>query len=175
MPYKPSWLVLEKEDWEEADKYAHQRRDLAIKLNRPPRNGAPQSDVPDIVGMRCEMAGWLYLKPILWKKKTVVDVRGLPDYEVGDLIIDCKGRSQSWYDLMVQFDDPCHWAYLLVRGHDHPRYEISGWCWGRELQDHHKHDYAGGRPAYFVKQDDPIIKSPVLLLDEVRKRQRLSA
>jgi hypothetical protein len=174
MPYVPSWLVLEKEDWEEADKISNERHELAIRLNRPPRNRAPQSVVPHRIGTRCEIAGWLYLRPILWQgRAVVVDITKLPDYAVGDLFINCKGRSQSWYDLIVQWDDPPEWAYLLVRGHDHPRYEISGWCWGHEAQTRPITDPAGDRPAHFIKQDDPIIKPPYTLLDEVRKRQHL--
>ena len=177
----PSYVVLEQEDIAAADKIAYKRDRLALDLDRPPAYGAPANDGSlasldmNVDGVRGEYAGWLYFRPIYWHRFKR-DIKGLPDYEVGDLKINAKTRSKAHYDLIVHPDDPDAWAYLLIRGHLHPTYEIVGWCWGYEAKTRPLTDPTGCRPkAHFIKPSDKEIwKEPYLLLDQVRMRQRLT-
>lgn len=100
---------------------------------------------------------------------------GCPDL---DDFIDVKGRPEHWHDLIVQPDDPDDWAYLLVRAHEHPKYHIVGWCWGREGKTVRITDprgLGGGLPgpAHFVQETAPFMKSPGELFEEQRRRRRL--
>jgi hypothetical protein len=157
---------------EYCDALACRRRAAAIARNRPPGNGAPVERLAalqfDILGTRTECVGYLYLKPIKWH--TFCDeIHNLPDL---DDFIDVKGRSKDWYGLPIQKDDPESWAYLLITAERHPVYQIVGWCWGHEGKQ--SRFWPGpklDRPAFFVPQDDLIIKPADELFDIVRRKQ----
>jgi hypothetical protein len=168
-------IVLEREHIKFADWVALRRMEEAIEQDREPGNGAPTDYNTalkfDVLGARCEAAAKIYLNPVKWNY-LAKKISGLADLEDW---IDVKGRSESWQDLMVQRNCKPNWAYLLVRGHDHPSYEIVGWCWGYEAMETPVTDPAKGRPARFISEKAPIIKPPKSLFAEVRDRQRLDA
>jgi hypothetical protein len=78
--------------------------------------------------------------------------------------IDVKRRTRATYPLQISTRtmNPDH-AYLLVCGELHPRYRIVGWCWGREVTTPDHWDKFGNSPAWYVKEDDPIMKHPAEL------------
>ena len=170
------WITLAPEQIEFSDKWAHARQNNAVAADLAPHNNAPVE--PDaatalhVLGLRGECAGYIYLKPVKWhlfKPGRLAMEEQLPDLEDW---IDMKARTKSWHSLIVQRDDPPDWAYVLVCAHEHPRYCLIGWCYGHEAQQQqHWDDPAGGRPAYFIKQDNPILRPVADLLREVRKRQ----
>lgn len=168
-----SWFELAEDHLRFSDRLAARRQQAATTRNRPPHNGAPTD--PDRalayhrLGARTECAGYLYLKPVHWNTY-VEHVHGVADLEDW---IDVKGCLRSHHSLIVQRDDPEDWAYLLVCASRHPIYEAVGWCWGREAKvEIFRSDPVGGRAAFFVPRDAPIIKPPHLLYDELRRRQR---
>lgn len=169
---KSAWLILDPDIIARCDALAHRRREAAILRGRPAKNNAAQSVGPDILGTRCECAGWLYFWPKCHWHAWLEDVRGKPDL---DDFIDVKGRPESWNDLIVQTDDPKDWAYLYVGAWDHPKYHIVGWCWGWEAKTVKITDPRGDKggppgPAHFVPKNAPFMKSPGLLFLEQRRR-----
>jgi hypothetical protein len=168
------WITLEQRHIEVADKAALARRNAAREHNRKPVNGAPIEHNAglkiDILGCRCEAAAKLWANPVEWHAfaERVTDLPDLHDF------IDVKGIDHGWHSLIVQKGSPKDWAYLLVNGEEHPRYCIMGWVWGHEAkQEQFWGDPKGGRPAYFIRQHNPILKPPAELLVELRKRQGL--
>ena len=176
MSVRPARLMLLPDDIADCESIALRRHESGIRNNRPPKNGAPtdprfmlemhQHSVP------CECAGWLYLRPCKWQRYAE-EIHGLADLEDW---IDVKGIKKLNNKLIVQCDDPDDWAYLLIGSWDHPWYDILGWCWGREAKTVPITDPRGelggpSGPAHFVAQDAPFMKSPVLLYDELRRRQ----
>ena len=159
------------------DKWANWRQDNAERAELGPHNNAPVGDAAQrtpyhrpsapsapstfISAARAASSGTTTPVSRRW-------LNGIPDIED---FIDVKGRREGWHDLMVGDDDPPDWAYVLVRCHEHPRYEIVGWCWGREALLVPMIDPAGGRPSHFITQDDPIMKPISELLAEVKRRQ----
>lgn len=170
------WLDLKPEHIEFSDNLAMRRHVAAFKNNRPGKNGAPTTGVAaeafNIMGARCECAAYLWAKPVKWHSFGE-SVRDLPDL---DYFIDVKGVAQTRHSLIVQRHDSAEWAYLLVSSQEHPRYHLIGWMWGREAQQQkYWTDPVGGRAAYFVKPDDPALRSPGLLFDVLRAKQRSDA
>jgi hypothetical protein len=108
-------------------------------------------------GYRAEAAARLFFgKTVAWSIRA--EETGLPDFAG---FIDAKGRRKSHHRLCVTPDCPTERAFLLVCGADHPRYRIVGWCWGHEAkQDRYWGDPGTGRPAWWVPEDDAIIKDP---------------
>jgi hypothetical protein len=154
----PNQITLEPKHIDFADNnVARRRQAAAVERNRQAHNGAPIDPAAalgiHILGARCECAGYLWFKlngiSLHWHT-FAQEVGGLPD--LGDFV-DVKGCRKGWHKLIVQQDDPDDWAYLLVLGHDHPRYQMAGWMWGWEAkQERYWSDPAGDRPAFFIKQ-----------------------
>ena len=137
-----------------ADAVARQRRADAVRKGRPSWNGAPIENAAalalDTLGARCECAAYLALKPCRWNHLAADSLADLADL---DDWVDVKGRARAWYDLPVQKEGRADWAYLLVTA-NHPDYRLVGWIMGRDaMRPEHWSDPAGGRPAYFVRQD----------------------
>jgi hypothetical protein len=171
-------IKLEPIHIERADHFARRRQAAAIERNRQPHNGAPVEPIAamsiQVLGVRCEIAGKLYLNPVTWNAFSA-RIHNLPDLEDW---IDVKGRSKRRHDLMVQIGAPPNWAYLLVRAHNHPVYEISNWCWGYEARTVPISDPSGesgkrSGPAHFIPANHPVMKPPEELFAEVRRRQAL--
>jgi hypothetical protein len=168
----PIDIVVEQEWF--CHRTAWQRRQIAVRKDRVPGNGAPtefdKAWAYDFLGTHGECAGYLYYKPCTWHHLRD-SIYKLPDL---DDFIDVKTREQKWHSLVVQKNDPKDWAYVLACGHEHPRYWLIGWCWGEEAQqEKYWADPAGGRPAYFVKPNDPILRPIPSLTPELRRRQRV--
>lgn len=166
------FVTLSEEQIAYADKIAQRRYDSAIQKNRQPHNGAPTDPGRALsitrVGTRGEAAGKVYLNPVKWNAYAET-LGGLADLEDW---IDVKTVTRKTDRLIVQKDDDPTWAYLLIISAMHPTYEIVGWCWGYEAQkDRYWRDPVGGRAAYFVPQNDAIIKAPRALWHEVRDHQ----
>jgi hypothetical protein len=154
-----------------ADNVAALRRSQAFMRARKAHNRAPTNFdgafAIDRLGARCEVAGKLFLNPIVWHAYAE-RISGLPD--LGDFI-DVKGRSKDWHSLIVQKDDEDRWAFLLVDASGHPDYRMVGWLWGHEAkQQEFWNDPAGGRAAFFVPQTS--LRDSSELFDEVRRRER---
>jgi hypothetical protein len=89
--------------------------------------------------------------------------------------IDVKGVDEHHHRLIIGAEKNPDWAYLLVDATDHPTYEIVCWCWGHEGKQElywevHREDGGG----YFIRRDNPMMKSPQELMDIIRERQRAS-
>ena len=166
------WIRLEKLHIDFADDLAARRRGAALEIERGAREGheieRPEFDL-EVLGARCEAAGKLFLNPVKWHafSRTVRDLPDLDDF------IDVKGAPQAHHSLLVQEGQPDNFAYLLILGHAHPDYEIVGWAWGWECKkDRELSDPVGGMPAYFVGQDESILKPPDELREILRERQQ---
>lgn len=110
-------------------------------------------------GVFAEIAAREFFAPIHWSG--FVDAPSLD--AVADLagFIDVKGVMRESDRLMVAAPPMPQkqklvrdWAYVLVRGHRHPIYEIVGWLWGCQIEDYPISDPKGGRPARFVPPRD---------------------
>jgi hypothetical protein len=144
----------------------------AVAKWRPAWNGAPIDPDKALaihrLGARGEAAAKLYLNPVKWNA-FADELDGLPDFEDW---IDVKTRSKTWYDLPVQKKCPPPWANVLITGESHPHYQIIGWVWARDaMKPEYLSDPAGGREAYFVKQDSPIMRRPADLVALLRQKQ----
>lgn len=118
-------------------------------------------------GYRAEAAARLFFgRDIEWTIKA--KVTRLPDFAG---FIDAKGRTKTHHKLCITPDCSKDRAFLLVCGAKHPHYRIVGWCWGHEaMQEEYWGDPGTGRPAWWIPEGDRIMKPPVELLDEIRKR-----
>jgi len=164
-----SWLTLDDEQTAHADHVARMRQDSAVKHRRKPKNGAPLDAGSQIrinyEGARAERAGKAYLDFVFWHE-LADDLRNLPDLHD---FIDVKGTILAMGNLVVQLDDPAHWAYLLVRIHRFPQCEVTGWAWGHEAQKPQlREELQKGRPAYVMRHG---LRPPSELYDELRRRQ----
>lgn len=174
-PPDDTWVTLEKTHIEFANKIARMRRKNAVDNDWQPGNGAPDDReiamAMDVLGARAEAAGKLYLNPVKWHAFSLrADSPDLEDW------IDVKGISESYHRLIIQPKKPEQWAYLLVDASQHPRYEIVGWCWGYEgKKQKYWDDPVGQRGGYFIDRNDPIMKPPKELFNEVRMRQAVKA
>jgi hypothetical protein len=172
------WITLDQEKLNFCDNIARKRQHNADDYHLAPMNNAPTEYnaalALHVLGVRCECAGYVYLKPIKWN--TFVPGCTAMDERLADLDdwIDCKGRAELWHCLIVQHNDPDDWAYVLVCAHEHPRYCLIGWCYGHEAKRLKLSDPVGGRPAHFVDQCAPILRPVAELLREVRKRQAVA-
>ena len=111
------WIKLEQQHIDYADdKVAKPRREAAKRLHRTPRNGASGEDVAamaqDLLGARCECAGYLWLKPITggrpgghpegkWHTFRDDPTKFVPDLGT---FIDIKGRPKRDQDLPLNLD-----------------------------------------------------------------------
>jgi hypothetical protein len=135
-------VTLTPKQIEYADDVARKRRASAIAHGRPGKNKLSLASEDeyvdlDIVGARCELAGWLYFKPIKSYLNIFDKISGLPD--LGDCI-EVKGSKHPHPTLIVNplmdgSKPPLDWAYLLIRAYHHPVYELLGWRWGWEFLD----------------------------------------
>lgn len=116
-------------------------------------NGAWKGDKAleiHLLGAAGEMAvaSYLGLKHELYKESEAR--RGSDDLPG----IDVKTRSRHSYDLIVQKNDNPRKIFVLVTI-EQQKTLIHGWCYGEEaMKDEYWADYARGRPAYFVPQDN---------------------
>jgi hypothetical protein len=169
------WITLTPEQIAFADRWAHVRQGNAEGADLNGHNNAPNDHdaalAMHVVGLRGEFPVVIHCKPVVWSYKAGVDAVGNRIADVEDFV-DVKTRTKDWHSLIVQRDDPAHWAYPLVCASQHPRYCIVGFCWGHEAQQKEFwDDPAGGRAAYFIKRTNPIMKPIAELVVEIRKRQ----
>jgi hypothetical protein len=124
----------------------------------------PEAD-PHILQAHCEMAAWVYLRPITWRLELK---DGLPTFsDFVDLRTDIDGHEH----LIVRDGDPSAWAYCLVLVAGHPNYELCGWLWGHEAkQPRFKKVGPSGWPTFFVPHDRGILRPPETLIDELIRR-----
>jgi hypothetical protein len=118
-------------------------------------------------GYRAEAAVRLWAgRDVQWT--LISDATGHPDFAG---FIDVKARQKTHHKLPINNECKPERAYLLVCGARHPEYRIVGWCWGHEaMVDDYWSDPGTGRPAWWVGEEDAILKSPDELLAEIRKR-----
>jgi hypothetical protein len=83
-------LTLFPDQIKEADALARERNAFRRSVGSKPRNGQSIESTmeDDILGLRCERACEVYLRPIEWIAFTTRNVTGLPDFSDW---IDCKG------------------------------------------------------------------------------------
>jgi hypothetical protein len=162
------------------DRLGELRREKAKRLRRKPGNKAPTDDAValamDILGMRCEYAGYVWVKAAtgscVWNWQIVDNVTDLWDLEG---FIDVKGVDSATKNLIVKEDDKDHWAYLLVLAHAQPQYVIRGWAWGKEAKRKSLEERSAGRKNYFVDQGELMMKHPQYLLEIIRQRKPSAA
>ena len=140
---------------EYADNVAALRQGSAFLKHRSPANGLAADFEVSLahhrLGARCEAAGKIYLNPITWHA-LAERIKNLPDLGA---FIDVKGRPRDTNDLIVQKDANDQFAYLFISAEHHPDYHIFGWAWGYEAkQQRFWRDPAGGRPAYFMPNEE---------------------
>jgi len=167
-------VVLTDEQTAFADKVTQWRIDNAVANNRVARNNQPHDRAlrwqHNLFGTRCEAAAKIYFNPIQWLAYQPYGFYGKPD--LGSYI-DVKGVDKPHHSLIVQFErNGGHkdWVYVLVDATFHPTYSIIGWCWGEEVMiKKYEADPVGGRAAYFIDRDDPIVKPPCVLHDAIHE------
>jgi hypothetical protein len=165
-------IVLTQKQIEEADRIGMLRQQSAVKERRPAHNNAPEDPEEALAmhvrGARGERAAKVFLDPVTWKA-FVKKVRGVVEL---DDFIDAKAVRSRSHRLFVQLDDESRLAYLLINAERHPEYDLIGWAWGREIMlDRYKCEPRPKRPCYAVKPDDPILRDPLDLRLELRRRQ----
>jgi hypothetical protein len=120
---------------------------------------------PHILQARCEMAAWVYLRPITWRLELE---DGLPTFsDFLDIRTDVDGHEH----LIVRKKDPSDWAYCLVLAGAYAGYRLCGWLWGHEAkQPRFKKVAPNGGPAFFVPHDQGILRPAETLIDELIRR-----
>lgn len=125
-------ITLSAEEVAYADGLGHQRQDAAVENNREAAHGAPTEYAKalalHITGARAETAAKRWLEPIEWHRR-LKGFTGMPD--LGD-DIDVKGVEVGHYRLLLPPEPKPNFLYLLVRGHNHPTWIISGWIDGAQ-------------------------------------------
>jgi hypothetical protein len=137
---------------------AKQRQGNAERLGLAGHNNAPNDPVAALglhdAGVLGEAASMIYLSPCNWNLMDMLRA------DINDLI-DVKTRSETWMDLPIQHNDDKDWIYVLACRQHFPRIMLIGWCWGHEGKIE---DNWGSvptlipRPAYWVKQSDPVMR-----------------
>jgi hypothetical protein len=171
-----AWVTLMADDVADGHELAGMRRQSGIDRNRPAENGAPtQADEAmrlDLIGAMAEEAGYVYFRPVKWAKFISGRLNNEPDFHD---FIEMKGRPQSWHELPIQRKGIPDRAYVLALGHNHPVWELVGWCWGHEgMRAEFLKDPAGGRPAYFVPQEIVRRRQMGELFEILRRRQTVT-
>jgi hypothetical protein len=164
-------IILQEKHIKYSDWIARERRKLAIEMNRKPGTNCTtennQALAYDILGMRCECAGYLFFQPVKWHWQIVKDVKNLPDL---DNFIDVKGIAQARHRMIVPLNGREDWAYVLVSGHNHPEYEVFGWLWGKEAKkDIYLDNPAGRGESYYIERK--FLNSPDTLMEVLRQQQ----
>jgi hypothetical protein len=171
-PISELWFTLEPQHIKYVDDIAEDHARRRVDAGSIPTNGqAPDYDTRLFAGRngyRAEAAVRLWLgTTVRWTINNKFP--GGPDFSD---FIDVKNRMRQHHRLTITPECPSGYAYLLVCGEQHPRYRIVGWCWGHEAkQDCYWSDPGTGRPAWWVTENDPIMKPPDELLVELRRRQ----
>lgn len=168
------WITLEQRHIDFVDRLAHLHtsRRHGMKSNTSVPRDFETRLQSTIEGYRAEAAGRLWFGPkvhwsILDREPGSADFAGF---------VDAKNRTQEHHRLPITPDCPTEYAYLLVCGTHHPRYRIVAWCWGEEAKVDRLWDDPGtGRPAWWVKEGDPIMKDPMELLAIVRQHDQALA
>ena len=78
---------------------------------------------PYIIQARCEMAAYVYLRPITWRLELVDDLSTFSDFIAVRTDLDGEER------LRVFENDPSDWAYCFVVEGPPPSYHLCGWLW----------------------------------------------
>jgi len=161
---------------------AQKRHDYNVKIGRKPANDAPTDPLAALTieqqGVFAEYVVYRFLEPVTWHRFIEGSVQGLPDFYN---FIDAKWRPRHDSNLIIQGNDPAHWAYVHVSAELHPVYVIRWWIWG----DHAKACDENGRalywknrtgkrrPAFFVPGYDRNVRDPLDLKAELRRRQQV--
>ena len=120
---------------------------------------------PYIIQARCEMAAYVYLRPITWRLELVDDLSTFSDFIAVRTDLDGEER------LRVFENDPSDWAYCFVVEGPPPSYHLCGWLWGHEVkQPHFKQLGQDRRPGFFVRHDQSNLRSFETLIDELIRR-----
>ena len=174
---KCAWIRLEQVHIDYGNALGLRRQNERELSGAKPSNNAPSDREWSLrkhkLGALCECAQYLYLRPCYWNRFDVTSA----DFEG---FIEVKGRPEPWHELMIQCprDKPkklvrTH-AYQLVLAYDHPNYCIHGWAWGHEIENYPVQEIERDRPAMYINQSDPILKSPDELREIMRERQALA-
>ena len=145
------FVYLLPEEIAEADAVGVARQAAAAPAGRKDANGLKasyaQGEAMHIIGARCELAGWRWLRPISWH--ALADrTTGLPD--LGEFIDVKKARGDGRIVITPKALRP-GWAYLAIAPGRLPRFYIKGWIWGAEaLLYWHDVIEDPSRSAYFV-------------------------
>ena len=109
---------------------------------------------PYFLQMCCEMAAYLWLRPITWRQELI---DGLPTFS--DFIsvrTDLDGRDRS----IVLPDDPSDWIYLFVFATPRMTYDVRGWISGHEAKHPRFRQVGQDRRSSFLIPQDPQILRP---------------
>lgn len=121
------------------------RRAIKAKYGAPEDEGAWE---PDFFACQGEMAVAKCLN-LFWSGSVgdfgAVDVGGL---------VQVRTRRKKWHQLILHKEDSDNEPFVLVCAHESPKFMLCGWIFGKDGKlDKFWSDPAGGRPAYFVPQE----------------------
>jgi hypothetical protein len=172
----PNWEIIDGEIWVTltpemiawVDRIARERWQIAQDVGADNEGRDPEAIwLNKRDGYRAEMAARRFFGLIIpWSINKPVD-SGKQKIDFSDFI-DVKHRPRAYYDLNVDLRTfHRDHAYLLVCGESHPHYRIVGWCWGHEIgtPERRKRRRPDRDPPYAMSEDDPLMKSPLELLD----------
>ena len=163
------WFTLPQDMIDYVDAHARRLTNVATDAD----DGYTRSDAIKFEysrrGFRGEAAARLYFtRAVRW---SLLDGdASAPDFS--DFIdVKCRGEVRHKMPVRRKVWFPER-AYLLVCGAQHPRYRIVKWCWGHELATPDRwYDPNTGRPAWWVHEDDPIMKPPEVLKEMALARK----
>lgn len=124
------------------------RRCIRGKYGAPEDEGAWE---PDFFSCQGEMATAKYLN-LFWSG--TVGLYGSVDVG-GESGVETRTRRKHWHQLILHPDDKDDRPHVLVSAHNPPTFQLVGWIYGGDgkLQKFWS-DPAGGRPAFFVPQEE---------------------
>ena len=160
------WITLEPFMIEFVDALALKHTRARVADGAVPTNGMALDFATRLVygrnGYRAEAAARCYFGlSVPWSICSAQ--AGLADFAG---FIDAKWIGREHHRLCITPQCVTERAFLLVCGAQHPRYRILGWCWGHEAKvDRYWGDPGTGRPAWWISQDDVILKPPDALRD----------
>ena len=169
-PMSEIWIALEQHHIDYVDRIAEKRRQMAEAVGADNHGRDPETvwrNKRD--GYRAEAAARLFFgMSVPWSINKPVHT-GAQKIDFSNFI-DVKLRTSQHHRLLIHQDDNFNsdFAYLLVCGALHPRYQIVGWCWGHEAATPDRLERPNpNHPllAWMVRERDPVMKSPYLLRD----------
>lgn len=114
------------------------------------------------IDARARCAAKVYLNPVKWTLDT--NDGDLPEF---DDFIDVRVAHEMHHGMWLSRYDSKDRAYLLIDASRDPEFTAAGWMWGRDAI--HDNFMQGG--AYHIPRERGLLRNPIDLIDELRRRQ----